>query len=132
MKQEKAYILLAKQENISNKKAKELIDRGLVYAQDKKLKIARGLMPINTKFKLLNLPKPKKIFEDENIIVIDKPPYITSEEIAKMFNTKLLHRLDKETSGILVLVKNKDFKKKLLKSLKNKMFIKNTLLGLKE
>ncbi|HID65984.1 MAG TPA: pyridoxine 5'-phosphate synthase [Aquificaceae bacterium] len=27
--------------------AKELIDRGLVYAQDKKLKIARGLMPIN-------------------------------------------------------------------------------------
>ena len=131
MKQEKAYILLAKQENISNKKAKELIDRGLVYAHDKKLKIARGLVPVNTKFKLLNLPKPKKIFEDENIIVIDKPPYITSEEIAKMFNTELLHRLDKETSGILVLVKNKEFKKKAIEEFKKQNVYKEYIAWVK-
>lgn len=57
---EKAYILLAKQENISNRKAKELIDRGLVYARDKKVKIARGLMPTNTRFKVIKLPEIKK------------------------------------------------------------------------
>ncbi len=39
---EKAYKLLAKQENISNSKAKELIDRGLVRANGKKVLIARG------------------------------------------------------------------------------------------
>ncbi len=115
---EKAYILLAKQEGISNRAAKELIDRGLVYAKDKKIKIARGLLPTNTKFKILKNPKPKKIFEDENIIVINKPPYITSEEISKEFKYPLLHRLDKETSGILVLVKNEEFKQKAINEFK--------------
>ena len=115
---EKAYILLAKQEGISNRAAKELIDRGLVFARDKKIKIARGLLPKNTKFKILKLPKAKKIFEDENLIAIDKPPFITSEEIAKMFNYELLHRLDKQTSGILILVKNKEFKKAAINEFK--------------
>ena len=116
---EKAYILLAKQEGISNRAAKELIDRGLVFAKDKKVKIARGLLPANTKFKVLNIPKPKKIFEDENLIAVDKPPYITSEEVSKMFKHELLHRLDKETSGVLILVKNEKFKNDAIKEFKN-------------
>lgn len=116
---EKAYILLAKQEKISNKAAKELIDSGRVYARDNKIKIARGLLPVNTRFKITKINKPKKIFEDENLIAVDKPPYITSENIAKMFNTPLLHRLDKDTSGILILVKNETFKQKAIKEFKN-------------
>ncbi|AZV47192.1 RNA pseudouridine synthase [Nautilia sp. PV-1] len=115
---EKAYILLAKQEGISNRAAKELIDRGLVFAKDKKIKIARGLLPTNTKFKVLKFPKPKKIFEDENLIAVDKPPYITSEEVSKIFGYDLLHRLDKETSGILILVKNETFRKKAIEEFK--------------
>ncbi len=115
---EKAYILLAKQESISNRAAKELIDRGLVFAKDKKIKIARGVLPINTKFKVLKFPKAKKIFEDENLIAIDKPAYITSEEVAKLFGYDLLHRLDKETSGVLILVKNESFKKKAIEEFK--------------
>ncbi|GAX87147.1 23S rRNA pseudouridine1911/1915/1917 synthase [Lebetimonas natsushimae] len=117
---EKAYILLAKQENISNRKAKELIDRGLVYARDKKVKIARGLMPVNTRFKIIKLPDIRKIYEDENILVVDKPPFIVSEEIAQKFKLPLLHRLDKETSGILLLVKNDEFKRRAIKEFKNK------------
>ncbi len=115
---EKAYILLARQEGISNRAAKELIDRGLVFAKDKKVKIARGLLPVNTRFKVLNFPKPKKIFEDENLIAVDKPPYITSEEVSKMFKHELLHRLDKETSGVLLLVKNDKFKKEAIEEFK--------------
>jgi 23S rRNA-/tRNA-specific pseudouridylate synthase len=117
---EKAYILLAKQEKISNRKAKELIDRGLVFARDRKIKIARGLLPVNTKFKVIKLIKPKKIFEDKNILVVDKPPFITSEEISEKFRLPLLHRLDKETSGILILVKNEEFRKKAIREFKNK------------
>jgi 23S rRNA pseudouridine1911/1915/1917 synthase len=115
---EKAYILLAKQEDISNRAAKELIDRGLVFAKDKKIKIARSMLPENTKFKVLRFPKPKKIFEDENLIAVDKPPFITSEEVSKIFGYDLLHRLDKETSGILILVKNEKFKKEAIKEFK--------------
>ena len=127
MKKEKAYILLAKQEGISNRKAKELIDRGVVYSHDKKIKIARGLLPINSRFKIEKVPEIKKIFEDKNILVVDKPPYITSEEISKKFKLPLLHRLDKETSGILVLVKNDEFKKKAINEFKNKNVYKEYL-----
>jgi len=127
MKQEKAYVLLARQEGISNRKAKELIDRGLVYAKDRKIKIARGLLPVNTRFKIEKIPEIKKIFEDENILVVDKPAYITSEEISKKYNLPLLHRLDKETSGILILVKNEDFRKKAINEFKNKNVYKEYL-----
>ncbi|WP_024787743.1 MULTISPECIES: RluA family pseudouridine synthase [unclassified Lebetimonas] len=117
---EKAYILLAKQENISNRKAKELIDRGLVYAREKKIKIARGLLPANIKFKIINIPDIRKIYEDKNIVVVDKPPFITSEEISQKFKQPLLHRLDKQTSGILVMVKNKEFRKRAIEEFRNK------------
>ena len=127
MKKEKAYILLAKQEGISNRAAKELIDRGVVYTHDRKIKIARGLLPINTRFKIEKIPNPKVIFEDDNLLVIDKPPYITSEEVSKRFKYPLLHRLDKETSGILVLVKNEDFRKKAIEEFKNKNVYKEYL-----
>jgi len=46
---EKAYKLLALQENISTNKAKKLIDSGKVFAYDKKVKIARALMKNWTK-----------------------------------------------------------------------------------
>ena len=42
MATDKAYKVLAEQKGISNKKAKELIDRGLVFVEDKKVKIARA------------------------------------------------------------------------------------------
>jgi len=124
---EKAYKLLAKQEHISANEAKRLIDSGKVFAYDKKIKIARALMKESTKFKIAHTQKPKKIFEDDNIIVINKPPYITSEEISKVYDTPLLHRLDKDTSGILVLVKNKNFQKKAINEFKNKNVYKEYL-----
>ena len=127
MKKEKAYVLLARQEGISNRAAKELIDRGLVWAKDKKIKIARGLLPVNTRFKIEKIPEIKKIFEDENILVVDKPAYLTSEEIAKKYNLPLLHRLDKETSGILLLTKNEDFRQKAIREFKNKNVYKEYL-----
>ena len=80
--------------------------------------------PESTRFKIINNPKPRKIFEDENILVIDKPPYVTSEEISKKYGFKLLHRLDKETSGVLVLVKNEEFRRDAIKEFKNQKVYK--------
>ncbi|PAF54155.1 RNA pseudouridine synthase [Helicobacter sp. 13S00482-2] len=104
---EKAYKLLSLQENISNKKAKTLIDKGLVSCNGKKITIARTELPPHSIFQITKLQKPKVIFEDENILAIDKPPFIESYELAQMFEDwVLLHRLDKETSGVILLVKD--------------------------
>lgn len=59
------------------------------------------------------------VFEDENLIVINKPPFLTSLDEreggeysvirqAKQYceSAQLCHRLDKETSGLLLIAKN--------------------------
>jgi len=113
---EKAYKLLAVQENISNKEAKSMIDRGLVYVGNKKVMIARGELDEKTIFRVTKIEKAKVIFENDDLIVVDKPAYINSDEIQRQFKgTKLLHRLDRETSGVLMLVKNEEFRLRAIK-----------------
>ncbi len=119
MKQEKAYKLLSLQEGISNNEAKKLIDSGLVSARGKKLQIARGLIDVSTKFKVQKIEKEKVIFEDENMLVLDKPAFKITEDLAKNYGFKALHRLDKETSGVLILVKNEEFRTKAIEEFKN-------------
>lgn len=112
---QKAYKLLAIQEGISNNEAKELIDAGLVSVGGQRLVLARGLLKESAKFKVTKLAKPVKIFEDENIIAVNKPPFITSQKIAEIFKFPLLNRLDKETSGVILLYKNEDFQQRAIK-----------------
>jgi len=121
---DKAYKVLAKQLGISNKKAKELIDRGLVYVGDRKVMIARGEIDVKTKFRVKQVDKPEVIFEDDKILAINKPAHITSEEIKEDSGYELLHRLDKETSGVLLLVKDKEFRKKAIEEFKNQRVYK--------
>lgn len=103
---QKAYKLLAIQEGISNNEAKELIDRGLVSIQGKRLKIARSLLNPQIRFQIQKIPHSQILFEDENILALCKSPFFTSEEIARKYpKWDLLHRLDRETSGVLLLVK---------------------------
>ena len=126
---QKAYKLLALQERISNNEAKALIDKGLVSLQGKTLKIARALLSPNTKFKVIKPQKVNEIFRDENILALDKPAFLTSEEIIKDYpQWTLLHRLDKETSGILLLVKpESEFHLKAKEEFKNEKVFKQYL-----
>jgi 23S rRNA pseudouridine1911/1915/1917 synthase len=119
MATEKAYKLLAKQEGISNSNAKSMIDRGLVYVGNKKVMIARGEIDERTIFRVQKVEKVKPLFENDDIIVIDKPAYVNSDEIERQFKPAvLLHRLDRETSGVLMLVKNEEFRQKAIKEFK--------------
>ena len=122
--QEKAYKLLAVQEGITNRSAKDLIDRGVVYSGGKKVVMARALMNVRSNFRVEKIQKTKIIFEDKNIVAIDKPAFITSEQIAKKHKLTLLHRLDKETSGVLLLIKNKEFQEKAIKEFKQQRVLK--------
>jgi 23S rRNA pseudouridine1911/1915/1917 synthase len=109
---EKAYKLLARQEDISNKKAKELIDRGLVFVTDKQLKIARAQMPNDTRFRVEKIENIKIIYQDDNIVAINKPALLDSYELQDAIEedkTVLIHRLDRDTSGVLILARNEEF-----------------------
>ncbi len=118
---EKAYKLLAKERGISNKKAKELIDRGIVYIGDKKVKIARADVSEDTKFRVEIPEEIKVIYQDNQLIAVDKPPFIDSYEIERSLEgTELIHRLDRETSGIMLLSKNREFTKKAILEFKNR------------
>jgi len=116
MAKEKAYKILATQEGISNSQAKSMIDRGLVFVGNKKVMIARGEIDEKTIFRIIKIEKAKPLFENDDIVVVDKPAYINSDEIERQFKPAvLLHRLDRETSGVLMLVKNEEFREKAIK-----------------
>ncbi len=120
MAYDKAYKVLAKQEGISNSKAKDLIDKGLVRAQGKKVMIARGEIDTNTKFTVKNIADVKIIFQDDDILAVNKPAFLTSDEVAKKFpKAIMLNRLDKETSGVMLFAKNEEFQKKAIKEYKS-------------
>jgi 23S rRNA-/tRNA-specific pseudouridylate synthase len=110
MLKEKAYKLLAIQEGITNRSAKDLIDRGVVYSGGRKVVMARAEMSPKARFRVEEISKIKIIFQDDKIVAIDKPAFVTSEQIAKKQGYPLLHRLDKETSGVLLLVKDETFR----------------------
>ena len=118
---EKAYKLLAKQEGISNNKAKEIIDRGLVFVEDRKVKIARAELPDDTRFRIEDVADVKIIYEDENIIAINKPAQVDSYDIQDAIEgAELLHRLDRDTSGVLLLGRDKQFIKDAINEFKNR------------
>ena len=122
---EKAYKLLAAQYDISNQKAKKLCDQGVVYAGNDKIKIARAMLSENTKLNVLQIQEPIIIFEDENIIAINKPPFMNSEDcLKKVKGAELIHRLDKETSGVLLFSKTETFLKQAIMEFKSRRVYK--------
>jgi 23S rRNA pseudouridine1911/1915/1917 synthase len=117
---DKAYKVLASQYKISNNEAKKLIDRGLVYIQGRQIKIARAEVSVATKFKMKEIKKVEIIFEDKDIVVFNKPAFLNSDEVVpKHKDLILLHRLDRETSGVLMVAKNTTFQKKVISEFNN-------------
>lgn len=117
---EKAYKLLAEQEGISNGKAKELIDKGVVSVNGKKLVIARGLLKEGSKFKIKEIQRARVLFEDDDILVVDKPAHLNASEVEECYpRAFLLNRLDRETSGVMLLAKNEEFQKAAINEFKN-------------
>ncbi len=118
---EKAYKLLAKQQGISNNKAKEIIDRGLVYVEDRKIKIARANLPDDTYFRVEDVADVKILYEDDNIVAINKPAQVDSYDIQDAIEgAELLHRLDRDTSGVLLLGRNREFINDAINEFKNR------------
>lgn len=123
---DKAYKVLAEQEKVSNKEAKKMIDRGLIYLKGKRVNIARADVPLSTRFKVKKLEKIVKIFEDSKLIIANKPSFLDSDEVERTFGKEafLLHRLDRDTSGLLLIGKDKDYQKIVIKEFKQRKVYK--------
>lgn len=109
---------------ISKNQAKDIIDSRNVLVNNKRVWIATHNLKVGDIVEIIEVSNDKKfdvniIYEDDYIIAVNKPPTLLSdkdknsvEQILrdKLKNEKIkaIHRLDKETSGILLLAK--DFK----------------------
>ena len=124
---DKAYKILSLRENISNRKAKEMLDLGLVFVNGKKIR-ASDLVSPKTPLKILSLERPEVLFEDNFILAVSKPPFFDSYDLEKKFSGyKLLNRLDKQTSGVILLTKDSDFKDKVINEFKQGLVYKEYL-----
>ncbi len=126
MSTEKAYKLLAAQQQISNKKAKELIDRGLVYVADRKVKIARAELAEETRFRIEMPADIVIVYQDDDLVAVNKPAQVDSYEIQDAIEgAELLHRLDRETSGILLLGRNAAFVRRAVEAFRRRRVTKH-------
>lgn len=76
-------------------------------------------------------PKKEKfcvIYQDENVIVVDKKAGYLSEtvfdELSEDGETYFIHRLDRNTAGIMIFARNKTAEKELINGFKNREFLK--------
>ena len=69
-------------------------------------------------------PKVKKLYEDDNVVVVSKGPEIEVQGdsgVEKLLPGSIaVHRLDRNTTGVLILAKNEQAEKALKDAFKNK------------
>lgn len=71
------------------------------------------------------------IFEDEALLLYDKPPFISSEELGKILKCHLVHRLDRDTTGLFLLAKTAQTQSILEKQFRTR-FVEKEYLALVE
>ena len=155
-RQEKLLSFLSKKvPELSNRKLKNLIDLGKCKLNGKIETFATTQLKEGDQIELqlLKVERPKFskehiLYEDTHLLVYDKPPFLVCDpkSIHSFFKKplKLVHRLDKETSGVLILAKTtkaasaleSQFKKRTIKKeyiaflkpqLKKKTEVKNKI-----
>lgn len=71
----------------------------------------------------LPIPKFKKLYEDENVVVLSKGKKIEVQgenSLEKLLKgTIAVHRLDRNTTGVMIMAKNKDAEETLKEAFKN-------------
>ena len=68
--------------------------------------------------------KPKVVFEDDHLLVLNKP---AGMPVSKVDQGLLCHRLDRDTSGLLIIAKSEEVQKKTEKLFKERLVKKRYL-----
>jgi len=128
--------LVKKMEGVSRNKIKSFLDQGFVFINQRPVMIAGWELVANDKVEIRIDEKPSRprflnvLFEDKDLIAVDKPSGVLAEPktdsphenmlgmirayLKRKFKdsrgsyVKLLHRLDKETSGVMVAAKSRE------------------------
>lgn len=58
--------------------------------------------------------KKRVLYEDETLLAYNKPAFISSPEVAELLKLKLIHRLDRDTTGVLLLAKTGHKQKEII------------------
>ena len=147
IKNEKLLNFLVRTFNIDEKEAKKMVNRGRVGLEGERLKhynkIYNGVLEI-----IYFKPSPiglKPIFEIEDFAIFDKPSGVAIhpkglthsqtllDDVRFLYgkDANLAHRLDKETSGLVIASKNK-WSEKILKSMFEEKQIQKYYMALVE
>ena len=146
-KEIKAFLFLMKNFTISQKEAQKWIDKKRVKVNGeilvKKAALIKGKVEIS-----LYEPNPiglKPIFQTEDFAIFDKPsgllvhpknretPHSLTDEVRALFgkDANITHRIDRETSGIVLCSKNKEAEIYFKKAFENKEIKKGYLAFVK-
>lgn len=58
-----------------------------------------------TKRPVFEREEERVLFEDEKVLFYNKPPFIASSEVARLLGVHLVHRLDRDTTGVMLFAK---------------------------
>mgnify|MGYP001091989978 CR=1 FL=1 len=135
--------------DLSRKEAKKIVEKGLVLVNNKLItfpskKIKKGDKIIILEAEDVSVPEPEIIYEDEHIVVVNKPSGLLTEKIGSEKGTALseilkkrekivypVHRLDCETSGVIIFAKTDSTKEFLIEEFKNRR-VNKTYIGVVE
>ncbi len=137
-------------ENATRTKVQEAIEKGEVLVNQKKVKASYKIIPADVISIHLSLPEPPEVlpekisleivYEDDYLLVVNKPAGMVTHPAYKNYSGTLVnallhhtqlsqphpmrpgivHRLDKDTSGLLVVAKDEATHHKLAKQFSNK------------
>lgn len=126
-------LLVEKYPEYNRSSLQKFTEKGFVKVDGKVVKKSNTKLPLDVKIEL-DVPintkvakRPPVIFEDENVIVLDKPAGLLSmakgeycpESTLEDFGL-LVHRLDRDTSGVVILAKNEPTQKLLRKQFQDR------------
>jgi 23S rRNA pseudouridine1911/1915/1917 synthase len=114
-------VLAAAHPDLSRRQARALISAGAVFVDGRRCKVAsripeRGTPVVVHLAPADSTPDPQLLFQDEDIVVVNKPAGLTANEsetsakdalVHKLGpGVRLVHRLDRDTTGVMVLAKS--------------------------
>ncbi len=129
------HLLVEKYPQYNRSTLQGFVEKGFVSVNGKEVKKsnlkfdkeADILLTIPESYQKKKVNRPPVIFEDENVLVLDKPTGLLSmskgefcpEPTLEDFGL-LVHRLDRDTSGVVILAKNEETQKYLRKQFQNR------------
>ena len=128
------HILVGIYKSYNRSTLQKFIESGYVTVDGELVTKPNARFPEGVKIEL-NVPEeqknadvqPKVIYEDENVLVLDKPAGLLSEAKGQYCPEKTLadfgyiaHRLDRDTSGVVILAKTEEVQKFLKKQFQDR------------